>query len=133
RNGNFPLENKVFRSARVTDGVLARLERNGFAILAIDLRMEAKVRRQAPAQRGIIAAVLVLKHKGAHHRFAVEILDAQLEEDSRCAVKLITDPVALGNWLVVALAPQAKADPGFLAAGVLAVDLQDPVFQLQPG
>src|SRR5438874_8721929 len=59
---------------------LFRSQRDGLAVVAVDLRVEAEVGRQPPTHGGVVAALAIAKREGTGHRFAVEVLYARSEE-----------------------------------------------------
>ncbi len=67
----------ILRAARVLDGVIARRQRDRFAVGAIDLRLEGKIGREALGLRGIDAVLGVADQERAGGGLVVGIEHAE--------------------------------------------------------
>src|SRR4029077_6588682 len=85
-DGDGAAADEVFGAARPGEDVGAGLQRHGFAVGAVDLRVEVEVGRQAARHRRIGAAAGVGDGERRHDRlavalrFAVVVVDAELDQ-----------------------------------------------------
>src|SRR5262249_3162795 len=138
RHRDVPGEDEVLRAAGVVDGVLARLQQNGFAVAAVDLGVEKEDGGEAATLRRVDAGPVVAEGEGPQGRLAVVIADTQFHEYRRATLEEIDDLVAPSNALLrrggrplVCVAPEAEAEVRLAPASVAAVDLKDAIFQLE--
>src|SRR5262249_32858837 len=139
RDGDFFLQHQVLRPTGVRHRVLARLQRHRLAVGPVNLRVEAEVRRQAAALRGVDAGAVVPEGERAHHRaavaagLAVVVQDVQLDDHGGGRLEQVGYRVAAryrlayrpGNFLAVApldhfgdVAHEVEGELRLLAAGV---------------
>ena len=101
--------------------------RIGLATLAVDLRVEEEIGREAATGRGIDAPHAVTKDERGHRRPAILVSNVDNQRHGRVALK--EDVEVAAKTEVLGSLADVEADSRLALAGIAAVDLDDAVFE----
>ena len=118
-------------SARKLDGVIAIRQANLFAIGSIDLRVKAKVRREALGGRWINAQRLVADDKGTSGGCVVFIVHVECDLPRGFRGEKHRNFTAETEILLAETAIRNEA--GFALSGITAVNLKDAILHAEAG